>query len=140
MELRRLLCETAKKLIGIKYEFGSEWTNHLVVPKTLDCSEMIEGIFDIVNLKMPDGSQNQYNQTYPIEENYQIGDLAFFGRGKDQYKIYHVGMVYFNSQIIEARAFDKTVSFKTGEVICRPLEAWKNYKNFCGFRSHPKLI
>lgn len=139
LSLRYLICKTAERFLNIPYEFGAEWSDYSNLPKTIDCSELVEGVFTICNLKIPDGSQSQYNFTHAVND-VQIGDLAFFGREKNPLKIYHVGIVFFNSQIIEARAFDPSVQFETGKVILRPLEKWKNYKNFCGFRSHPKLI
>lgn len=133
------LISTANKLLGIKYEFGAEWANYAELPETLDCSEMIEGIFKINKLDIPDGSQNQYNFT--ISTNAPIiGDLAFFGRGKDNSKVYHVGMVYDDKYIIEARAYQPEASFPTGKVILRDRSAWENYKNFLGYRTHPKLL
>lgn len=138
-DIRRALILEASKLLGVPYKFGAEWTDYSSTPKEIDCSEMIEGIFHIVGLKIPDGSQNQFNFLWPIE-NPLPGDLAFFGRGGKADKIYHTGLVYDTENIIEARAFDEKASFKTGEVILRPIVRWKNYANFVGFRRHEKLM
>lgn len=136
-ELRSAIIIAASKLIGIPYEFGAEWTDYLKPPATLDCSEMAEGIFHLVGLKLPDGSQNQYNFTIKAEKP-EPGDLAFFGKGGDPGKIYHVGILYDEKNIIEARAFDGREW--TGKVCLREKQNWENYKNFCGYRCHPKLI
>lgn len=137
-DIRIKLVAFSEKLLGIKYEYGAEWTDFSKLPESIDCSEMVEGIFGHFGIKMPDGSQAQFDFTSEVITP-QIGDLGFFGKEASSKKIYHVGMIFDNTQIIECRALDSTSSFKTGEVILRPIERWKNYKNFCGFRSHPKL-
>lgn len=116
-----------------------KWIYVSSLPKFLDCSGLTQGLYTFAGLKMPHGSQNQYNFTF-LSENPQIGDLSFLGENANPTKIYHVGMLYDNDKIIEARAFDKNASFETGKVIIRSRKNWENYKNFCGFRSHPKLI
>lgn len=138
-KLRLDIANEASKLIGIKYVYGAEWTDYTQLPDALDCSELVEGVYKIVGLRMDDGSQAQYNMTVPSPEP-RLSDLAFFGKGGDPSKIYHVGLVYHMSLILEARAFDPNVKFETGRVILRPLDAWVKYKNWVGFRSHPKLL
>lgn len=139
LERRIIIVATTKDFLGVKYKFGAEWTDLSKIPERIDCSEFVEGVFKKVGLKMPDGSQNQYNFTM-LTENPKPGDLAFFGYDQNPTEIYHVGIVYDDKNIIEARAFDAKCAFKTGEVILRPIDKWRNYQNFCGFRSHPKLI
>lgn len=138
VDLRRLILVEAKKLLGIPYEYGAEWTDYTKPPHALDCSEMIEGIFKIVGLPMPDGAQAQFNFTLATDHPLP-GDLAFFGKGKDINQIYHVGLVFDEMFMIEARAFDPTAKFETGKVILRPQTAWENYHNFAGYRCFPKL-
>jgi cell wall-associated NlpC family hydrolase len=137
--IRKEIRDFAYKLLSIPYEFGAEWSEFDKIPSNLDCSELVEGCFNHFRLKMPDVSQNQFNFTIDAPKP-NIGDLAFFGREGKTNKIYHVGLIYDETHIIEARAFDPYASFKTGEVILRPRIRWENYKNFCGYRSHPKLI
>ena len=139
-KIRKELVEFSLKLIGIPYEFGAEWTDFQKTPSALDCSEMVQGVYGHFKIKMPDGSQNQFDFTLPVSEP-QIGDLAFFGRGGGNCKkVYHVGMILNESQIIEARGFQPNSSFDTGKVILRPIGNWYVYKNFAGFRSHPKFV
>lgn len=137
--IRAQLVLQASKLVGIAYDLGAEWTDFSKPPAQLDCSEMVEGIFKLCKLDIPDGSQNQYNDTIRVEQA-RPGDLAFFGKGADPLKIYHVGMVYDEARIIEARAFDPAAKFETGKVIFRPRDKWEGYKNFVGYRSHKKLV
>lgn len=137
--IREKLVMFASKLLDIPYKYGSEWKDFKVIPTEVDCSELLEGIFNHIGLKMPDGSQNQFDFTIPFSE-YSIGDLIFLGRGAKSGQIYHSGMVYDKDQVIEARAYDKEASFETGKVILRPLAKWMGSQNFCGIRSHPRLV
>lgn len=139
MTLRFKLVETATSLIGIPYIFGAEWENFLIRPAALDCSELTEGTYNLNGLRLPDGSQNQFDYTMHTP-NPKIGDLAFFGRGGKQNQIYHVGIISSELNIVEARGFDPAASFETGKVIFRARDKWENYKNFVGYRSHPKLV
>lgn len=136
-EIRKVLVETAQKLIGVKYEFGAEWNDYSKPPETLDCSELVEAVYHINGLKMPDGAQNQYNFCLDTPQ-YQDGDLGFFGKGAKPAEIYHVGIAW-NGFVIEARGFDPSASFETGKVITRPIERWTGWKNFVGWRTQPKL-
>jgi len=137
-QLRDAIIVEDKKLHGIKYEYGAEWTDYSKPPETLDCSEKIEGEFKIAGLFIPDGAQAQYNFTQPTETP-QPGDLVFFGKSRDINQIYHVGLVFDEENISEARGFQPDSSFETGKVILRPRKAWEAYKNFVGYRTHPKL-
>ena len=136
--IRQSLVDAARKLLGIPYEFGAEWSPFSSRPKALDCSELVEGVYILNGLKMPDGSQNQFDFTLPTGSP-SPGDLAFFGRGGNVKQIYHVGLVFDKFNIIEARGFQENTSFETGKVILRSRAAWENYKNWVGYRSHPKL-
>lgn len=138
-EIREKLVLFSGKLIGVPYVFGSEWADFSLLPKELDCSELVEGVYGHFGIKMPDGSQNQFDFTSSVAIP-KIGDLAFFGRGANTKQVYHVGLVYDDTQILEARAFDPKASFLTGQVILRPREKWEKYPNFLGYRAHPKLI
>lgn len=137
--LRTAIINTARPLLGIPYVWGAEWTDYSLPPDGLDCSELVEGCYKINGLKMPDGSQNQFDFTIPTGTPLP-GDLAFFGKGGKPSQIYHVGLIFDVANIIEARGHQLGSSFETGKVILRPISAWQSYVNFCGFRSHPKLI
>lgn len=137
--IRKNLVANAAKLLGIPYRRGAEWTHFDVLPEELDCSEMVEGVYTLQGLKMPDGSWNQFAFTVPAATP-KIGDLAFFGRGGRPNEIYHSGIVYDDFQIIECRDFDPNARFETGRIILRPRKNWEAYKNFVGYRAHPKLL
>lgn len=137
--LRKALVETALKLLGVPYVFGSEWGDITKPPEALDCSELTENVYKLNGLKMPDGSQAQYDATIPTGTPLP-GDLGFFGRGGNPAQVYHVGMIAGLLDVIEARGFDPKASFETGKVIFRPRSAWEKYANFVGWRSHFKLL
>lgn len=141
LAIRERIIMFASKTLDIPYKFGAEWTDFKDLPIELDCSELTEGLYGHIGIRLPDGSQNQFNYTVPVPlETYSPADLVFFGRGGNSNQIYHVGLVYDKDQVLEARAYDPNSSFPTGKVILRPLAAWMRYKNFCGIRSHPRLI
>jgi cell wall-associated NlpC family hydrolase len=139
--IRQSLVDAARKLLGIPYEYGAEWHPFSILPKSIDCSELVEGVYVLNGLKMPDGGQQQFDFTVPTG-NPLPGDLAFFARGGNVKQIYHVGMLFDISSglIIEARGLQPESTFETGKVILRARSAWENYKNFVGYRAHPKLI
>lgn len=138
--LRNTLLETARKLLGIPYGYGAEWMDYSKIPSQLDCSELIEGIYVSNGLKMPDGSQAQFNFTIEQPVPHPC-DLGFFGRGGNPKQVYHVGMLIDNHSVIEARGYDPSASFNTGSVILRPRARWEAYlPQFLGWRCHPKLI
>ena len=137
-DLRLRIINLAGKLLGIPYDLGAEWTDLKTLPAALDCSELVEGVYNHFGIKMPDGSQNQYNFTAPVATP-KPGDLLFFAKDANPSKIYHVGLLYDSQTVIEARAFDPTAKFETGAVILRPLVKWTGWKNYVGARAHPKL-
>lgn len=147
---RLKIVETAKSLLGIKYEREDndpmtpwtgkgKWLNLTKPPESLDCSGLASGAFQYNGFKMPHGSQNQFNFTIATETP-RIGDLAFFAKEKNVNRIYHVGILVSITEIIEAREFDPNASFETGKVILRPRQKWENWKDFAGFRAHPRLV
>ena len=137
--LRETLVAEAKKLLGIPYVYGAEWVDFSKPPAALDCSELVEGVYHNTKLKMPDGGQQQFNFTVPAATP-KPGDLAFFGKNGKIEQVYHVGLIFDDKDIIEARGHQPESKFETGKVILRPRTNWENYKpNFLGYRSHPKL-
>ncbi len=140
----------SEKLIGIPYAMGKcqadydagvgQWRDFTKLPENLDCQGLTKGVCNKVGLKFPEGAQNQFNITVAIA-NPQVGDFAFFGHDGDITKVYHVGMVFDDLMMIEARGVQPDSNFETGKVIFRPRIRWEKYiPNFLGYRSHSKLI
>lgn len=148
--IRLNLKNISETLLGIPYRIAKteeekadmlgKWIDMSKLPPNLDCSGLTHGVYRKCGIKLPHGSLNQFNFTVAVNAP-AVGDLAFFGKEGNINKVYHVGMVFDNDFIIEARDYDKGRDFKTGEVILRGRMFWERYKpNFLGYRSHPKLL
>lgn len=140
----------SEKLLGIIYKKAEtevekslmvgKWTDLNELPLYLDCSGLTNGLCRKVGLPFPHGSQNQFNFTIATMEP-KMGDFAFFGHEGDITKVYHVGMVYDDLLMIEARGKQEDSNFETGKVIFRARLKWEKYvPNFLGYRTHPKLL
>lgn len=153
--IRNSMVKEAGPLQGIPYKMSktqAEWDAGLgagrdltKLPDLLDCEGLAHWVCGRVGLKFPPfpsgkggGAQQQFDFTVATATP-KPGDFAFFGTGKDITHIYHIGMVYNDEFIIEARGHQEGASFKTGEVILRERKIWEAYANFCGYRAHPKL-
>ena len=136
-DLRKGIIIEAGKLIGVPYKLGGKWDDISKPPETLDCSGLVSGLYKLLKLSIPDGSQNQFNYTIATTTP-KIGDICFMGRDKDITKIYHCGILFSEKDIIEAREFDGREW--TGKVCLRQRNYWEEWKNFVGYRCHPKLI
>lgn len=140
----------SEPLLGITYRKAEnevekslmigKWMDLTELPVYLDCSGLTNGVCRKVGLPFPHGSQNQFNFTIATQFP-KMGDFAFFGHDGDITKVYHVGMVYDDLFMIEARGKQEDSNFETGKVILRPKIRWEKYKpNFLGYRKHPKLV
>ena len=123
-------------MLGVKYQHGAKCDDINIVPESIDCSGLVKRCYRYVKLALPDGSQNQFNDTVSTD-NPKMADLAFMAHDANINKIYHVGLVYDEKFIIEAREFDGRDW--TGKVCLRERTAWEKYKNFAGYRCHKKL-
>ena len=89
------LQELAHVFFGAPYMWGGR------SPMGVDCSGLTQVLYRMINVKLSrDASQQaEEGKLIPIDE-MQMGDLAFF---KDKSnKISHVGIVWFNQQILHA--------------------------------------
>ena len=149
IEIRNAIVETAKSCLNIPYDIEpggkvawtgrGKWTDLTKPPVSLDCSGLAAGCVKKNGLKFPDGALAQYNFTVATDKP-RPGDFAFFADKKDITKVDHVGIVYDDTYMIEARKLNPKASFPTGMVILRPRSIWEKWENFVGYRSHPKLI
>lgn len=145
--IRAGLVAVGLTLVGIPYDKEDgvqkwtgrgKWLDLTKLPASLDCSGLTTGVYQKNGLKLVNGAQFQFNETMAIpKENKKPGDLAFFGHDRDITKIYHVGMVYDDKFILEAREYDGRDW--TGKVLLREIPYWENWKNFVGYRAHTKL-
>lgn len=145
LKLRKAIVLQAEKLLGVPYRMRQpyekdwsigKWVDLNKPPESLDCSGLVEGVFRYAGLKMPHGSQQQFDFTVYADAP-QPGDLAFFRKDKGKGRVYHVGIVFDEKFMIEAR--DKDSREWTGKVCLRERSAWENYANFAGYRRHPDL-
>ena len=121
-----------KSLIGIPYRLGAEARSDEWPPKALDCSECIELIFSRQGIPCPDGSWNQHKESTSLKSE-RPGDIGFFAkpskmRPGNPKGIYHVGIIFDEKLVVEARAKDKKGRF--GRVIYRPRKNWEAYGPF----------
>jgi len=131
-------------LIGTPYRFGAESKSGAWPPRFLDCSEFVELVYSRRGIACPDGSWNQHEASYSVEDP-RPGDLGFFAkieeiRPGNPRGIYHVGILYSDDNVAEARAKDKNGNY--GELILRPREKWEAYEPFVfagGWRRIRKL-
>lgn len=133
-----MMIQEAKKLLGVKYEYGAKWDDITKPPDSLDCSGLTNGIARVGGIVIAHGAQNQFYNTDATLTPF-FGDLAFFGHDGNPEEVYHVGLLYDRLHIVEARAKQEGSSFPTGIVILRPKAKWENYRNFLGYRTIPEL-
>lgn len=123
---RQKILSLAQSQLGKPYIFGIEVKLDDPDPKAFDCSEFVEWCYHGAGVKIPDGSKAQFEAMAPAEDP-KPGDLGFFGDAERG--IYHVGILFDDTRVIEARGEPY------GKVIFRPVIAWREYKNFKGWRT-----
>lgn len=96
-ELRQLVCEEARKYLGVPYLWGGRSF------KGIDCSALVQLSYKNIGIKLPRFSQGQYNKGRVIKDKLKIGDLIFI---EDVFvrRIVHVVILthFENNLIIEA--------------------------------------
>ena len=127
-------------LVGKPYKFGAEIDIKKIAADpnpnsiiAIDCSELIEVLFALVGLSVPDGSYNQAKFCRHVsKDNLLIGDLAFKW-WPDTEVIHHVGINIGEGRILEAKGRDFGV-------IVTPIEKYTNSSHFAFFGRHPKIL
>lgn len=131
-DIRDKIIKAAESQLGKPYQFGYQIKDlDNPNPDMFDCSEFTRWCYHQAGSHLPDGSSVQYEYTQPTQA-VQPGDLGFFGDAERG--IYHVGIVYSDTKVIEARGAPYN------KVIFRPFLAWTEWKNFKGWRTHPELL
>jgi cell wall-associated NlpC family hydrolase len=104
------LVRLGKSLVGKPYRLGAEVNiqQFLKDPraeniKEIDCSELVEVLFAVIGITVPDGSYNQIKVCRPIiGEQLCIGDLGFKAN-PDNGVVHHVGIYIGDNTILEAK-------------------------------------
>lgn len=115
--------------VGVPYRLGAEVSaSGKFPPDKIDCSELIELVYARAGIPVPDGSWVQHHESYPVD-NPRVGDLCFLARLKSENNynpegIYHVGILYTPSSVIEAYGKPKS------KVIIRSRKMWQAKRNF----------
>lgn len=126
------LRNTAILQLNKPYRFGAEVDLEDPSPKEFDCSEFIEWAYHQIGLYVPDGAGAQYEASVPIQ-NTQCGDVGFFLR---DCKVYHVGMLLDDKEVIEARGHEPSLEaqgVRTNRILTRPREKWETFPAFSGW-------
>jgi cell wall-associated NlpC family hydrolase len=101
ISIRRLLT-TARRYLGVRYVFGSEYPNN----RTFDCSSYTQYVFAKHGIKLPRTARSQGKVGKTVSrKSLRKGDLLFFyipGRFKSKNIPGHVGIYIGNGRMIHA--------------------------------------
>ena len=86
--------KTAKGFLNSPYLWGGKTKNGI------DCSGLIQSVYKTINKILPRDSKDQSKIGNEVYENFEVGDLGFFGKNKEN--ITHVGMLLNNSKILHS--------------------------------------
>ena len=126
------LAKVAASRLNLPYKMGSKWMITNPDPTTpIDCSGFVRWVWGRMGVKIPDGSWNQMQATRVLKpgEPVLVGDVGFFQKDGS---IHHVGLVYDDGNMIEARG---QMILSTGEdagerVLLRPRAKWEAFDQF----------
>ena len=117
------------------YLFGGKWALEDPDPKTgIDCSGLMRWCWHQgAGITIPDGSVSQYTACKPASSP-RPTDMGFFKYPDGP--VYHVGMLFDDSNVLEARALQKDALGNPifNAVILRPRSKWEAWKYFTGWR------
>jgi hypothetical protein len=95
--LREDLVKTAKRYIGVDYQWGGESSQ-----KGFDCSGLTMVVYQLNGLELPRSSREQWNTGKPIRRSQLLkGDLVFFATSGGQ-SASHVGIYLGDNQFLHA--------------------------------------
>lgn len=122
----------AIRLLGIEYVWGAKPLIENWPPTKTDCSGLTKILNARRGIKCPHGSRYQHRVSLTVIDP-RPGDLGFFARKEkitsdNPFGIYHVGMLFPDGKVIEARAMDRRGRY--GNVIYRPRINWERYGPF----------
>ena len=93
-EFKVALLEKAYSMMGVPYLWGGKTNNGI------DCSGLVQSIYKTINKILPRDSKNQSKIGDVVSKNLEIGDLAFFGKSKEN--ITHVGIILNSNEILHS--------------------------------------
>lgn len=133
------LVHFGKLLVGKPYVFGKEINIKNVVEKkdpnlveAIDCSELVELLYALINIYIEDGSYNQAKYTYAIpKESVKVGDLGFKA-DPETGVIHHVGVYVGENLVLEAKG-------KKWGVVLTPKQDYEASTHFLKWGRH-KII
>jgi len=130
----------ANQLVGLPYVLGAEWPASVVapaIPKAVDCSEVVEGLFRENGTPICDLAASQYDKTVAVKAgDERVGDLVFLRNNRARWNgIGHVAVITAKLsngdwRIIEARG-------RAYGVVKTTLSYWKTRQYFTGVRRFP---
>ena len=84
----------AKEFLNSPYLWGGKTKNGI------DCSGLVQSIYKTINKILPRDSKNQSKIGDVVSKNLEIGDLAFFGKSKEN--ITHVRIILNSNEILHS--------------------------------------
>jgi cell wall-associated NlpC family hydrolase len=128
----KFMLHEAGRMLGTPYKLGAKWSPNEPNPKgPIDCSGFVRWVLSRGGISIPDGSYEQILACHKEVGMEMPGDLGFF-KNKDTGVIDHVGMIYDDFLVIEARGAPYN------EVIVRPIKKWEAYEYFVGWYTYGK--
>lgn len=90
--------QRANQMVGVPYVLGAEWSKSCVapcVPRALDCSELVEGLFRENGTPIGDLAASQYDKTVAVGSGRErVGDLVFLRNNRYRWNgIGHVAVL-----------------------------------------------
>lgn len=135
---RKALIAAAVSQWGKPYQFGAKWSviNNPNPVGPIDCSGFVRWAYSRIAIEIPDGSTAQHMNS--TSESFALpGDLVFLHTPLGINDEHHVGMIYDQYLVIEARGIIKD-GVEVGFVMLRPRAEWEARGDYVGvFRPKP---
>lgn len=128
------LIKAGSSQLNKPYQFGYKPENSDPNPKAFDCSGLVRWVWAQAGVAVPDGSQQQFDASFPVEKP-QIGDVGFFRLPGAP--THHVGLFWTDGKVLEARGFEPILEaqgIKSNCVLLRPQSKWEAFSEFTGWR------
>jgi cell wall-associated NlpC family hydrolase len=130
MDLQAFLSLGSKQL-GKPYQFGYKPLLSDKNPSHFDCSALVHWLYGQVGVNVPDGSQNQFEASAPVQSP-QLGDLCFLAHPGAP--THHVGIAWEHGMVLEAHGSAVWANEPKWQVILRAQSQWEKQPDFAGWR------